>query len=137
MSGLIIPDSVNGVPTWFSEAPVDYVRQLQEGDPSVGWEGDPRLYLRPNKATGGWSVWRMGDDNKHYCICHSKAPHKLDKGLFIKLRDNDTRRQDVFARITKQNEAAQKAQDRAEFEKHYESLDRVYHGLKKDVGHLY
>lgn len=137
MASFVLPAFVNGQPTWLEEADPEIVRLLQHGDPTIGWEGDPRLYMRRNLHSGGWTVWRLGEDGSEHAICSSKGNHKLDKSLLVRLRDHDSRRVDIHARVEKQNAAAQRALDTKEYEDTHEKLERVYHALGRDVGHLY
>lgn len=137
MPGFLLPAYVNGQPTWMEEADPEIVRLLQQGDPTIGWEGDPRLYIRRNHHSGGWTVWRLGEDGREYAICSSKGEHKLDKSLLTRLRDHDTRRVDVHQRMLDQNARAQKNQDQKEYEDTFERLEKVYWALGRDVGHMY
>lgn len=132
---------INGKPTWIEEIDPEFVRQLQQGDPAMGWEGDPQLFIRKNLHTGGWTLWRLEDDNVERAVCHSKpnaaGKHVADKSLFLRLMEHDTRRGDVFAKLHAKNAAVQKEKDTKEYEAHYEKLDKVYFALAKDVGHMY
>lgn len=133
-AGLVLPAYINGQQTWMAEADPEIVKLLQEGDPTIGWEGDPRLYIRRNNYTGGWTVWRLCEDGQERAICSSKASHNLDKSLLIRLRDHDSRKVDVFQKVDKQNTAAKKAQDTAQEEFVHEMLEKVYWAAAKDLG---
>lgn len=136
MAELLVPEYINGVPTFVPYAQ-DIQKMLKEGCSSIGWEGDPRLYVAPRKGAEGYVVGRLGEDGSKHLICVSKPPHKLDIQLLIMLRDNDTRKHNVLARVDRHNASVERENDRRTFERTAEGLHRVLHGLKKDVGHLY
>lgn len=136
MGELLIPEYVNGVPTWIPQA-ADIQRLLKEGDPTIGWEGDPRLYVQPREGAEGYAVGRLCEDGVHRLICLSRPPHKLDKGLLIRLRDHDSRRVDIFKKVDDANKQAQKEKDARAVDRIGDAYERVVHGLSRDVGHLY
>lgn len=133
---LLVPEYLNGVPTFVPYAH-DIQRKLKEGDPSIGWEGDERLYIAPRDGAEGYVVGRLCEDGVKRLICYSKPPHRLDQELLVMLRDNDTRRTDVRKRIDLHNARIQKEHDERATERIAEAMDRVVHGLRKDQGHHY
>lgn len=139
MAELLIPEYLDGKPTFVPYAG-DIQRLLKEGDPTIGWEGDPRLYITPMDR-GGWAVGRLCEDGVKRMICHStpdsNGQHKLDKSLLIQMRNNDTRKSDVLKRIETSNQRFEKDRTDAAVEKMSEALERVIHGIRADVGHHY
>jgi hypothetical protein len=132
----LVPEYVNGAPTFVPYAH-DIQRLLKEGDPSIGWEGDDRLYIAPRDGAEGYVVGRLCEDGVKRLICFSKAPHRLDKELLIQMRDNDTRRNDVLKRVNEHNARLQKDIDDKAADHIGEAMDRVVHGLNKDFGYHY
>jgi len=133
---LLVPEYIDGTPTFVSYA-ADIQRLLKKGDPTIGWEGDERLYIAPRQGAEGYVVGRLCEDGVKRLICFSKAPHRLDKQLLIMLRDNDTRHNDVRKRIEQHNARVQKEHDDRAADRISEAMDRVIHGLRKDQGHHY
>lgn len=133
---LLVPEYLNGIPTYVPYSH-DIQRKLKEGDPSIGWEGDERLYVAPREGAEGYVVGRLCEDGVKRLICVSKAPHRLDQELLIQLRDHDTRRVNVLKQVNDHNARIQKAHDDRATERISEAMERVIHGLRKDQGHNY
>lgn len=114
-------------------------RRLKEGDPTVGWSGDPGLWLEWDRLTETFVVCRRDPDTGMEAdVTRWKPP--LTVGLLIRLRDGDTRRagNDPMAAIDAANEAHERDLDR-EFEaKTDETAARFAHAMKRsgvDVGY--
>lgn len=114
----------------------DVQRRLQEGDPILGWEGDPNLLLGRDQL--GWVLCRLGDDGFWHMICREQTgdPKQLHKLIPMLVR-NDSRREDVAARLRAEREAREARQEAEAAEKLTEDMKRVHAGLRRDVGHLH
>ena len=136
--GFVIPEMVDGKPTWVPFAG-DIQERMRKGDPTVGWEGDERLYIAPRdeRDGGGYVVGRLNEDGSKSLVCWSEPPHALDTSLLVFLAEHDTRHVDVYGRVEKKNAALRKEQDTQTKERIAEAYERAVHGIVKDVGHLY
>jgi len=113
----------------------DIVRQMMH-------EIDPNLELaHPDYAPTGWAVLWNGPDAQWHAIMVNTAgdPRQL---LLIPevLRRRDAQspvnsRESAFEKDMKEREMAEAARDAHAAEALSESMQRVYHGLRKDVGH--
>lgn len=136
ITDLLVPEVVDGAPT-FVPYREDIQRLLKEGDPTIDWVGDPRLYVQPRKGAEGFAVGRLNEDGTHSLVCVSQPPHVLDKDLLIYLRDRDTRFVDVLGNVEKNNEQVRKEADEHLKDRVKEAYERTVHGLVKDTGHHY
>lgn len=70
----------------------DLVRRLQQGDPTVGWEGDPRLCIAFNKRTDQWELWRFESDSQYRRVLRSKPGMAFPRHLIEQLVQMDRQR---------------------------------------------
>jgi hypothetical protein len=110
----------------------DIARRLHEGDPTLGWAGDPNLLLFLNVATGMFEVWAPDAHLEPYlAVAHPRC----DASLIRRLVDADNRRETAYDRVVAANAKAEAdaAQVRADHQE--EVADRLHHALRKDLGH--
>lgn len=50
----------------------DLLGRLHNGDPTLGWEGDPRLCIAFNRQTDRWEMWRLEHDSQYQLVGVSK-----------------------------------------------------------------
>lgn len=109
-------------------------KRLKEGDSSVGWVGDPGLWLEFDQARNVFIVCRY-DPNTGAEMDVMSYPPPLDAGLLIKLRDGDTQRagNDPLARLFAEEDAREKSKER-EFDTFIEeeSAPRLVHAMRQD-----
>lgn len=114
----------------------DFYQRLHYGDASLGWTGDERLAVY--HENGRIEIWRHCEDGEPRLIVRSRpGMDRLDAGVlrFLAEHDSQSRRNyDVKAEADAANRAIQKELDRLEQERAAEASERLYHGLKKDLG---
>lgn len=123
------------------------VRKLREGDPTMGWEGDPTLSLvlnlewcRPDDGAkvGRWEVWRQTDDGGSTLICGCPRPTGRAMAmpgneLIRALMRHDSRHVDVGAQVLAENDAVLAARRRAAREHYEATADKLHHALNRDL----
>ncbi len=115
-------------------------RILQEGDPTIGWEGDPYLSLYRCLITDKWEVWDEYSGEPHLVAAMpaSRTPNMVQ--LCAKLRDGDLRKvttEDVMKRVDAENKAVKKAVDAAGQDRLNDAAVKVHWALSRADGHLY
>jgi len=138
-SQVMHPQYQKGRRLWTDPEVADIVHRLHYGDPTLGWEGDPRLALY-YREDGRWELQRLEADGEYRVVCRSRPGLALDLGLIRHLVAHDMRRKNALAlqeEIDKAN--AKVAQDREDAlaSEANEALSKVVWGLNKDVGHHY
>ena len=130
-----IGTSNNFVQQWHDLAAQDVQNRLWNGESAVGWEGDPNLLL--TRDAKGWVLIHLDNiDLNWYVVCREKvgaSPGALQM-LPLALVTMDNFRKDVDDERTKANEVHQAAKLAADAESLMEPTERVYHGLRKDIG---
>jgi hypothetical protein len=132
------PEYVDGRKLWVDPEVQEIIDLMHNGDPTLGWEGDPRLALYRTK--NGWELDRMGEDGYLYTIARSRKDLALDRSLIMHLVAHDTRRKSALKQhdeLVKLKEVAEAASDAAHAEKVAEKLEKVYWGVGRDVGYHY
>lgn len=114
----------------------DFYNRLHYGDASVGWIGDERLAVY--HEGGRIEIWRHCEDGEPRLIVRSRpGMDRLDSGVlrFLAEHDSQSRRgYDARADMDAVNAAVKKEYERQAKERMDEANDRLYHGLKKDIG---
>lgn len=114
----------------------DFYDRLHNGDASVGWTGDERLAVY--HENGRIEIWRHCEDGEPRLIVRSRpGMDRLDSGVLRFLAEHDTqsrRAYDARADMDLVNAAIRKELDRKQAEQTEEAHERLYHGLKKDIG---
>lgn len=91
-SGLVHPEYVDGRRLWFDGAMWDLIRKLHDGDPTRGWEGDPRLAVYYDGPADRWEVMRYEHDGTYRMVCRSKPGVPFDERLIDALVAHDRNR---------------------------------------------
>lgn len=126
---LMHPEFINGKRVWLDPSVAEINRLMQEGDPTLGWPGDPRLVLVTYGEGRGrrWGVERF-QNGDYVPVCQSKPGERLDRGLIVFLRDHAVELgYDVVAESDKANAAIEKAAKEAMEEATTEAASRLYH----------
>lgn len=89
-TGITFPEWVDGRRLWFDPGVRAIIDKLQNGDPTLGWEGDPRLTLYIED--GRWVLYRMEADEQMRPVCYSRPGLELDERLIRRLVEHDNRR---------------------------------------------
>lgn len=139
---------VDGVRAVVGGEVMDIGRRINEGDPTVGWPGDPSMALcvdteeyltdaagRPtgvrNPKWGWFEVW--GTDAHGEVYLAASAP-RCDAGLLRKLAEGHWSRGNPFDRVVAENRRRQADQDRVERDRREETIDKLHLALRKDLG---
>lgn len=88
--GVTFPEWVDGRRLWIDPSVRDMIDVLHNGDPVLGWEGDPRLALY--LEDGAWCVYRYEADGEMRPVCRSRPGLALDARLIRHLQSHDQRR---------------------------------------------
>ena len=141
-SQVLHPEYRGSARLWQDPEVSDIVHKLHHGDPTLGWEGDPRLalYLERGPAGQQWVLERLERDGKYRRVCRAKPGVALDNSLIMHLVAHDMRRKkenEFLEQIDKVNAQVERAEQAAAEEKMQEAFERVVYALDKDVGHHY
>lgn len=133
------PSHVNGRTLWIDPAVQEIIDQIQNGDPTIGWEGDPRLavYRGPENR---WEVWRLEADGEYRLVARSMPGGALDRSIIFHLRAHDLRRQsaaELLAAVDKHNDHLRASRNASAHERAVEGLQKAMFYLDKEVGHHY
>lgn len=125
------PEVVDGRTLWLAPEVQDFVDRLHNGDPTLGWEGDPRLALY--RVGDRWEIWRLERDNEYRLVMRSRPGAKLSSEAIKVLIAHDTRRgYDPATALYEHNRKIYEAADK-QFEDRLDDLsDKLDWALKKD-----
>lgn len=134
---IVHPAIVDGRPLWIAPEVQEMIDLLHNGDPTLGWEGDPRLALYRSEGDR-WELWRLEHDGEMRMFCRSKPGAKLDRGLIVQLVAHDGRRGfDLKKHVDEANAAVHRANDARISDMQASAADKLAWALRKDLGHLY
>jgi len=88
--GFVHPQVVDGRTLWMDSGLRNLIDKLHNGDPALGWEGDPRLALYMEGDT--WVLSRYEADGTYRDVCKSRPGLALDERLIVRLMEHDMRR---------------------------------------------
>lgn len=86
------PEWVDGRRLWLDPEVRDVVSRLRDGDPTRGWEGDPRLALYFIPGSRQWELMRLEADGEYRTVARSKPGAKLTPAIIDELVARDVRR---------------------------------------------
>lgn len=119
-------------------AAADLERRVQQGDPTLGWEGDPsmRVVIVEGVISGRkavrWEVWAPDPQTREpFCVASSMT---LGPELIRKIVAADTRRRDVVGEFIAKERKRVLDERKAMSERHEEVADKMHHALRKDLG---
>lgn len=120
----------DGSVEFHSNGPYELQRLIQEGDPDVGWYGDPFLGLFQDKRPGreAWWVYEALPGRKPQAIL--KWTEALDKKLLVKLGEMRRNGQDLKATVRRAEEW-DRQQDEERAQKNAELQDNMLRDLAK------
>lgn len=117
---------------WLGELD-DIVAKVQQGDPTIGWEGDPTLDV----YAFGHQIEVRGFDTRGDRYVAARADARIPGWsweLLRKLRDGHPKRLDrLVADITANNDKITKERERKWAEKRAEGIDRILSAAPKGV----
>lgn len=130
--GIVHPEVVDGRGIWLDPEVQDILDKIQQGDPALGWEGDPRLALYRSED-GRWELWRLEHDDVMRPFCVSRPGLALDERLILRLVEHDARRgADPGQKVDAVNAAVQRERDGQASERVYAAAEKLHWALKKD-----
>src|SRR5215471_3502003 len=134
-TGLVHPEWINGMPVWTDDDSVGrLVDKLQKGDPSRGWEGDPRLVVAYNKPADQWEVWRREHDDQYRLVARKPPGSPLDDRIIDHLIAHDTRRGfDVGRHVIEHNERLRREKRNVALEEVAAGWDKLKFYARKEL----
>lgn len=91
-STLTHPEWVDGNRLWKDPSVTDLIDRLHNGDPTRGWEGDPRLAIYYIAQTKQWELMRLEADGEYRRVAVSKPGVPLSPTIIDELVARDVRR---------------------------------------------
>lgn len=131
------PEWIDGRRVWRDGDVEEIVRRIQQGDPTKGWEGDPRLEVYFAPELRRWELWRLEHDGKHRMVMASKPGVTLGLDVIDFLVAHDRNRGfDPHKHITVVNEGIRRRRS-AEFQEwvNEEIGPRIAHAASKGRFH--
>lgn len=112
----------------------DLLDRLQNGDPTQGWEGDPRLVLAFHKVDQRWELHRLEADNQYRMLARSKPGMAFPASIIQELVRMDTRRGfDPKAYVDQYNAKVEAEKDYDLSQRTREAAEVLAWALKKDT----
>lgn len=135
MTGILAPEILDGRRLWIDPVMADIIDKLHLGDPTKGWEGDPRLEVYFEPTHRRWELWRLEDDNEYRLVCRSAPDVVFDERVIELLVANDNHRgiKSLHERIVDHNEALNREIEERNDEFINEEVNpRMNYAMKKD-----
>jgi len=134
---IVTPEWRGGRVVWHESVADWFIDKLHNGDSTIGWEGDSRLFVVAEKTPVGtvWELWRH-EENGHRSLIEKSPPgYPFDERVLVQLCKLDKQRQhrDLHAEIVESGNR-QKAKELAD-RNEYIAEDfgpRLKHALIKD-----
>lgn len=113
----------------------DVLRVLTQGDQTLGWEGDDRLYLAWNRQDQRIELWRNNEDGVHRMILRGPVGQRVaDMRLVQFLLDHDPNRGfDPAASVRQHNIQVRKDNLAAQRDRTSEAAERLLWGFHRDL----
>lgn len=92
LGALTHPEWLDGRRIWRDGTIDDIVRRIQQGDPTKGWEGDPRLEVYFDPQRRRWELWRLEHDGQYRPVIYSDPGASLDLSIIDFLVTHDRNR---------------------------------------------
>ena len=127
------PEWVDGRRLWRDGSVEDIVRRIQQGDPTKGWEGDPRLEIYYDAPRRRWELWRLEHDNQYRRVLFSDPGAPLDASVIDFLIKHDRNRgYDVHKEVLTVNQGVRnrRSKDYQDW-LHNEMAPRIAHAASK------
>lgn len=107
--------------------------RLQNGDPALGWEGDPRFVLAWNRVDRRWELWRREHDEEYRLFARSKVDHPFPVNIIQEIMAHDVRRGfDPKAYVDAHNAAVDAEKAYQASQRRGPSLEKLAWALRKD-----
>ncbi len=118
---LVTPVWRGGRCVWHESVADWFIEKLHYGDSTIGWEGDPRLFVVAEATPAGtvWELWRHEENGHRSMIEKSPPGYPFDERILVQLCKLDTQRQhrDLHAEVmnARDKEAADEIAGRNEY----------------------
>lgn len=122
----------------------DIERRIKEGDPAIGWVGDPSmgLFVDVEEYVGGiinlqygwFEVWGIDAAGEPYLAWTGP---QLDQRVLESLRDGHWSNGNAADRVIKTNLDRQAAKAKVEKDRREETLDKLHFALRQGAGAHY
>ena len=93
---IVTPEWRGGRVVWHESVADWFIDKLHNGDGTIGWEGDPQLFIVAERTPQGtvWELWRA-EENGHRSLIEKSPPgYPFDERVLVQLCKLDTRRHD-------------------------------------------
>lgn len=131
---LVVPRRLANGRVVFADAEAEISDRLRNGDPTLGWEGDPALKLVRNIEAGRWEVWRTAPDRTDVLVCTRAGDRFPGRDLIAALVKADSRRHDRIAQIEAKLAAEVAEAQREDDEWSTHVADKFAFALGRDLG---
>ena len=122
----------------------DIERRIKDGDPGIGWPGDPSmgLFIDTEEYVGGiinlqymwFEVWGLDASGEPYLAWTGP---QLDQRVIEQLRDGHWTNGNAADRVIKSNLDRQAAKAKVEKDRREETLDKLHFALRQGAGAHY
>lgn len=139
------PEPILRIPHWdgprcvWHDSVADwFIEKLHHGDPTIGWEGDPALFVVAEATPAGtiWELWRNEENGYKSLIDKSPPGYPFDERVLVRLCQIDMRRnpkRDLHKEITEHNDRLDERQQAAQDEWIAEEIaPRLHRALIKE-----
>jgi hypothetical protein len=114
------------------------IDKLRDGDPTLGWEGDPTLSLVLNTQEGVWELWRQNAERHDappvkIATCPNKGMMPGDE-LIRAVMSWDSRRHNRYQQIENENASLMKRRNDEFHEDMQAAGEKLHWALSKDLG---
>jgi len=81
---------MDGNTLWMDPEVQEFIQKMHYGDPTLGWQGDPRLslYRTPDRR---WAIYREEGNGEVVPVCRSRQDLPLGNAVFMHLAAHDHR----------------------------------------------
>lgn len=108
----------------------DVVDRIQRGDATVGWSGDPRMYVVFNQQRGAYQIFRHAEDGRDYLVMNC-PPNEFDVRIVRKLALGDTQTRDVLGMLEEEERLREWKEESDNLAMEEEMRDVMRHYAKK------
>lgn len=136
---LRVPSTIGpGRVVWHDSVADWFIDKLHNGDSTIGWEGDPQLFVIAEATDQGtiWELWRTEDNGLKSLIDKSPPGYPFDERVLVRLCEIDQRRnphRDLHKEVMEHNQKLDDQQQEAQDEWVAEEIaPRLWRALAKD-----
>lgn len=123
MSGLLLPGDA-----------LDIVDRVHQGDPTVGWRGDPSVDVYTDDQSQTAAAYGFDRSGHRYLMCVVNIGPGWQHEMLRRLRDGDWQNDDQYERIVRANRQVDEANDYAREQRIGEASEHAAFTLKRLLG---